>query len=329
MRPILVNPTEHSCNFLAKAHLEQFQRTSRRQRFKLAKFRRPQAILHARNLWKHGDLCAYLCDPCQICACTRLCAMLTNWCHAMPCHATRLAAQLQLVCTPSALSNFKSTNNSCACQSRNRCACQCLHIQIPQTNIGDVKLVVAREYQHLGGVITENSAMGQEVSSSSMMQTFRPLERRIFGAQSIEQDSRMALVGSLLHTKTFYNAGTWTWMHERVKDTLRTAITKVVKVVARMQSHKEVQWRDDQVYDELSAPTVKDMLSAARVRCLNRFLRVGAPTLWALAQCTSKEDRSWSTMVLEDLHWMFTKVGSNMTLPDARVDMAPWLKHIE
>jgi hypothetical protein len=95
--------------------------------------------------------------------------------------------------------------------------------------------------------------MSREVCTrvSSMMQAFRPLEQRIFAEKTIPQQSRMSLVTVLLHTKTFYNAGTWSWLTDRGNDTLKNAITKVLKSVSHMHSDGTHQWREDQIYDDM------------------------------------------------------------------------------
>jgi hypothetical protein len=124
---------------------------------------------------------------------------------------------------------------------------------------------------------------------SSMMQTVAPLEKRIFG-ETVGQDTCMALVSTKLHTKTFYTSGTWSWLPERVKVTLRNAVTKVLKVVANMHATKEMHWTEDLIYDEMNARASRSLSTR------------GSPILWALAEATADEVHSCTIMSKEDLH---------------------------
>ena len=74
---------------------------------------------------------------------------------------------------------------------------------------------------------------------------------------------------------------------------------------------------NDTVLAELQANTVREMMSANRLRYLRRMLMTGPKIVWALAKAEDEFDKSWLDTVREDCAWL------QSTLPDKTPKASP------
>ena len=187
------------------------------------------------------------------------------------------------------------------------------------------QLRIVRHYTHLGGLITDTSSLGREVTArtASGMQAARSLGHRVFADSSLRADTKGAVYSACVASRLTLYAGTWDGLSAKQA----AKLDSVTAYVAR-RSRREFggpgrcNFSNVAMCERAGLPRASRLVMAARLRYAARVC-VGAPAV-LLALLQGAAGKRWREAVIGDLQVIRREMPQLASMPCPVADLGAW-----
>ena len=179
-------------------------------------------------------------------------------------------------------------------------------------------ITLAKCYKHVGGQFPGNGSMAPEVTArnNDAIGAMKSLSKPIFRNKNYSRSVRAQLAKTFVQSKQLYNAATWMKLNIGEKKRMETAAMKVNRAIAD-EEHAEGRQHiaDIEVRHMTDSLSIDDTMTKMRTKYLTRLCEKGPDILFALLQQTSSMKDSWSNMIQQDCHKVWTTMPTRDRLP--------------
>eukprot|EP00438_Fugacium_kawagutii_P009600 Skav222518 [mRNA] locus=scaffold2265:339374:341617:- [translate_table: standard] len=149
----------------------------------------------------------------------------------------------------------------------------------------------------------------------------------LFRHKGLDIQSKVMLVRSLILSKLLYAAETWLNPSSVHTDKLEAFAMRVYRLILRKQNRRDqAHTTDRDIWTELEAPRVCDLLRIARLRHFGKIVSDAPDLLKAvLWDQYVKEPNSWYRMLHADLAWLQQRFRSLRQMPSPDEHLQDWM----
>ena len=173
----------------------------------------------------------------------------------------------------------------------------------------EATLRIVPTYRHLGGVLTHNGSLAQEIRfrSAQAWDAFRRRKQKLFGSPLVPVQDKSLLFDSLVATVLFYGSGTWPAVTEGHQRSLTSVLRQMACQMLRPKFTCDEAWHlgTSQALALAGIPQACTYLHVYRLRYLLSCIRLDTPELWALAHW----EREWLSLVRSSIAWLLDLDG--------------------
>jgi len=185
---------------------------------------------------------------------------------------------------------------------------------------GTHKVRAVHHYSHLGCIIHHKSDNRKEARRRMgiAQQAFSQHRKYLLQNPSLSLRRRYELFRTLVMSRFCYGTESWTFMEERSKVYIHNALMRLYRRLL-CRAHDE-HLTDNDILVMLQAPSPTEVLRISRLRYLGTLYKCGHIVPWGLLNA----DTSWTSLVADDLLWLWIQLQNSSALPDPRVSLMAW-----
>ena len=175
-------------------------------------------------------------------------------------------------------------------------------------------------YCHLGGILHHSTDQKDEIKKRVGI-AFAALNHHsklLFRNWRLPLKKRTQLFESLILSKLLYGAETWVANDNATVDHFHAAVIKMYRRLLPLPVDQHMA--DDAILAEVSMPSPMELVRRARLRYVATLFHCGHRHEWGLLA----QDAAWTTLVEEDMVWVWRQIWHSSSLPDPRVDWCTW-----
>ena len=176
-----------------------------------------------------------------------------------------------------------------------------------------------------------NAAMLQECKqrSCSMFSVYAPARRRVYASPHIAFGSKSLFVSSLLQSRFFYDAASWSALSSASTTVLRNAYMAPLRTISGMTNVTAEKHSNANVLNKCKKVRVLDHVSLARLRYLPSLMNHASDVHVRLVLLQHKVKNSWINLVRADLVYMWNSIQVLYEdLPDPNANMFVWFSYV-
>ena len=193
------------------------------------------------------------------------------------------------------------------------------------------ELRVVKTYKHLGTWVQEKGKHGKEIKQrgSATAASWGPLVKPFYRKKQIALATKTRVLASLTVSRLLFNAHVWAGVNqdefERWQNSARQPLYSIVKGLTHGIAPFRLTVEHLAGLAEMATPC--DLVHAARLRYLKRFMANGHQMLWNLTWDSRSAKYSWLDLCRESLTWLKTFCPHKLPLADDS-DFVDWLQFI-
>lgn len=187
--------------------------------------------------------------------------------------------------------------------------------------MGTKKIRVVNQYSHLGCLIHHRPDNRREARRrvGIAQQAFNHHRRLLFSNPVLSMTRRKELFCTLIMSKFCYGTESWTLSERQTKTYIHNALIRLFRRLSHGSYNQHLQDDDVLTATGLNSPT--EILRLARLRYIGTLHRCSDLVPWGLLNA----DEEWTTLVQDDLLWMWSQLHGTCSLPDPQSDLTPWV----
>ena len=178
------------------------------------------------------------------------------------------------------------------------------------------------EYTHLGGKVHFSTKLRKERFGQAH-QEFNKHRKLLYQNRHFQMDKKKELFQSLILSRLFFGAETWTFPDQKTKDYLHGGIMGLLKRLLSCPGHSPIS--DEEVLYRTGMPSPTNMLRICRLRYLGSLFAVGDTACWGLLN----QDREWLALIIDDFRWLWHQLHHCCNLGDPATHLPRWLEVIK
>ena len=194
---------------------------------------------------------------------------------------------------------------------------QTLHI-LGEQGLQQVRVV--SQHTHLGCVIHHQPDNRKEARRriGIAQQAFSQHRRSLLQNPVLSVGRRLELFKTLIMSKLCYGTETWIFTDQRTKTYIHNAIMRLLRRLLR--GPHDAHWSDEDILTELGTHSPTEWLRLSRLRYLGTLHNCRDLVPWGLLN----QDLQWTTLLADDLSWLWDQLRCSSSLPDPQVSLSAW-----
>ena len=179
---------------------------------------------------------------------------------------------------------------------------------------------VTTNYSHLGGLLHHSTDQKDEIKRriGIACAAFNHHSKLIFRNWSLPLAKRTQLFESLVLSKLLYGAETWVVTENATVALFNAAVIKLYRRLLRVQPDQHLA--DDAILSQVCLPSPIELVRRARLRYVATLFHCGERSEWGLLA----KDMAWTSLVEEDMVWVWDNIWHSSTMPDPRTNWSAW-----
>ena len=174
---------------------------------------------------------------------------------------------------------------------------------------------VVPRYVHLGGVLTHDGRVAQEIKRRLAIaaDNLAPYRTKVFRSKAIGLDKRLKIFRSTALPALTYNVGTWPMLSQGEHRKWCGGVLRLYKQVLNglYTTKEQFHMKRERVLAITGLPDPAMLLSLQRCKQFGHYLQRECDYFWALAG----QDQMWLHAVYHDLRQVYSQVDAFTTLP--------------
>jgi hypothetical protein len=185
---------------------------------------------------------------------------------------------------------------------------------------GTFHVTLTTRYRHLGGLVHHKADQRDEIRRRIGIAhgTVTQHRKLLFRNWSLPLQKRPQLLESLVLSKLLYGAETWIATDDRTVKVFHSAVIKLYRRLLPVSMEQHLT--DDEILSRVHLPSPSELLRRARLRYVATLLHCGDRSAWGLIA----QDKQWTSLVEEDMTWMWQQIKHSSQLKDPRQHWEQW-----
>ena len=194
------------------------------------------------------------------------------------------------------------------------------HTLLLMGEMGVKKIRVVNQYSHLGCLVHHRPDNRREARRrvGIAQQAFNQHRRLLFSNPALSMRRRTELFSTLILSKFSFGTESWILSERQTKTYVHNALMRLFRRLMPGSYNQHLQDEDILTETGLNSPT--EVLRLARLRYIGTLYRCQDLVPWGLLNA----DEAWTTLIQDDLSWMWSQLRETCRLPDPLSDLAPW-----
>lgn len=181
---------------------------------------------------------------------------------------------------------------------------------------------VVPRYTHLGGILTHDGRVAQEIKRRLAIatDTLAPYRTKIFRNRNIGMDKRMKIFRSTAMAALTYNIGTWPLLTKGEQRTWCGGVLRLYRqtLIGLYSTAEQFHMTTERILALTGLPEPMMLLSLQRSKQFGHYLQRECDYFWALAG----QDQMWLYAVYQDIKKIYQQVRGFTSLPSLLEDGA-------
>jgi hypothetical protein len=179
---------------------------------------------------------------------------------------------------------------------------------------------VVQHYTHLGCILHHKQDNRREARRRIGMaqQTFSQHRRHLLQNPALSLTRRVELFKTLVWSRFCFGTESWVLDEKGTKEYVHNALVRLFKRL--IKAGHDAHLTDDDVLVETGLNSPTELLRLSRLRYIGTLYRCGPRVPWGLIN----SDHKWTTLVADDLNWLWHQLQNASTLPDPAVAFGVW-----
>ena len=191
------------------------------------------------------------------------------------------------------------------------------------------ELRVVKAYKHLGTWVQEKGKHGREIRQrgSATAASWGPLAKPFYRKKQVALQTKTRVFESLTMSRLLFNVHIWTGLSDDDFNKWQNALRRPLFSLVKGQTYNIAPFRltVEQLAGLAGMAAPLDLVHAARLRYLKRFLANGHQMLWNLLWDSRGAENNWIDLCRESFRWLKNFCPHKLPL-DGDADFVEWLQ---